>query len=503
MWSDRLSATRRKRLVERLRTILPAPSLHARGATTPLRIQRDVAPEQMAEELRGEPGFAWLDGGPGGSHRFFARPLVTLSVRNRRATVSGPSGQIRPIGPIERKTFAAGGFDLLDAAFAAWGGPVRGLLVGWLGYELGAELERLQPTSPLDLADDLKLPDLHLALYDAAIRRDGNGWHLESTDAWRSGAGGPGDRVREAEERLAAARKREPPQGSEPGTGRLATGPVIGRPNGRGFMAAVERAVSRIRRGQIYQVNLCRRLEAPLLTDRIWPLWQRLRAATPADHGAFLDLGRRRAVLSVSPELFLAVRDGSVETRPIKGTRPRGATPREDRALARELAESAKDRAELAMIVDVARNDLGRVCATGSVEVVRHAELVTLPTLHHTVSTVRGKLRPGADGATVSLLRAAFPPASITGAPKIQAMVVAAAEEERRRGPAMGALGWLSLGGDLELAVAIRTAVAAGGRVAYHAGCGITAESDPELELEETAVKARAFLTALGAPESP
>ena len=157
------------------------------------------------------------------------------------------------------------------------------------------------------------------------------------------------------------------------------------------------------------------------------------------------------------------------------------------------------------MIVDVARNDLGRVCTTGSVEVVQHAGLMTLPTLHHTVSTVRGRLRadPSQTADPVSLLRAAFPPASITGAPKIQAMVVAASEEERRRGPAMGAIGWLSLGGDLELSVAIRTAAAAGGRIAYHAGCGITADSDPELELEEAAVKARAFLTAIGAAESP
>ena len=489
MWSDRLPEAKRCRLAERLRAVLPAPGPHARGAVTPLRVPKGPAAsgEQMAEELRAEPGFAWLDGGS--AHRFFIRPLAVLTVRHGRATVTGPGGRV---------TFAAGGFDLLEAAFAAWGGPARALLVGWLGYELGAELESLKPTSPTSLEDDLKLPDLHLALYDAALRHDESGWHLESTDAWQGGSGG--DRVRDAETRLAAARKREIP---EPPEGRLATGPVTGRPNARGFMAAVERAVSRIRRGQIYQVNLCRRLEARLPADRIWPLWQRLRAVSPADHGAFLDLGRGRAVLSVSPELFLAVRGGVVETRPIKGTRPRGTTPKQDRALARELAESAKDRAELAMIVDVARNDLGRVCATGSIEVVRHAELVTLPTLHHTVSTVRGRLRSEEIAVAVPLLRAAFPPASITGAPKIQAMVVAAAEEETRRGPAMGALGWLSLGGDLELSVAIRTAAAAGGRVVYHAGGGITADSDPEIELEETAVKARAFLTALGASESP
>src|SRR5262249_5300366 len=149
-----------------------------------------------------------------------------------------------------------------------------------------------------------------------------------------------------------------------------------------------------------------------------------------------------------------------------------------------ELLASEKERAELTMIVDVARNDLGRVCETGSVRVARHAELMTLPTVHHTVSTVEGRLRDGLGPA--DLLRATFPPASITGAPKIRAMALLGALEERRRGPAMGALGWISFGGDLELSVAIRTAVAARGRIAYHAGCGIVADSEPEAELAES-----------------
>jgi para-aminobenzoate synthetase component 1 len=275
---------------------------------------------------------------------------------------------------------------------------------------------------------------------------------------------------------------------------------VVSRPGRGAFEAEVARTVERIASGEIFQMNLCRRLEAALPASGLWPFYRRLRSASPAEFGALLDLGEERAVLSISPELFLALRDGEVESRPIKGTRPRGANPREDRALARELAESEKDRAELTMIVDVVRNDLGRVCAAGSVEVTSHAGLITLPTLHHTVSTVRGRLAPGA--GALELLRAAFPPASITGAPKIQAMAAIAAAEERRRGPAMGALGWISLGGDLELAVAIRTAVAAGGRVAYHAGCGIVADSDPELEFAESAAKARAFLAALGAAEA-
>jgi anthranilate/para-aminobenzoate synthase component I len=150
--------------------------------------------------------------------------------------------------------------------------------------------------------------------------------------------------------------------------------------------------------------------------------------------------------------------------------------------------------------VDVARNDLGRVCETGSVQLASHAERMTLPTVHHTVSTIRGRLRP--ETTPAGLLRATFPPASITGAPKIRAMEVIAEEEERRRGPAMGALGWISLGGDLDLAVAIRTAAVARRLVTYHAGCGIVADSHPEHEFAESAAKAKAFLTALGAVET-
>lgn len=487
MWHDRLPAARRRRLVERLHTVLPAPSSAARGAVTPLRVPRGTppGPEQVAEVLRQRRGFSWLDGGRQG-HLLFAEPLAVLTARGCRSTVEGPGGRI---------TASVGGLALLETAFAAWGGPSRAMLVGFLGYELGAEIEALDP-SPADLEDDLGLPDLHLGLYTSGLRWDGRAWSLESTDAWPGVE--PHDPVRAAEEVLAAARSIAAP---EPSSDRLPAGPVRSRPNRGGFEEGVRRSVERIRSGEIFQVNLCRRIETDLPASRIPDFYRRLRAASPADQGAFLDLGRDRAVLSVSPELFLSVRDGSVETRPIKGTRPRGATPREDRALARELAESIKDQAELTMIVDVARNDLGRVCAPGSVEVVRHAEVVTLPTLHHTISTIRGRLRSEGPERAIELLRAAFPPASITGAPKIRAMTVAAREEEVRRGPAMGALGWISLSGDLELAVAIRTAVAAHGRIAYHAGCGIVVDSDPELEHEESAVKARAFLTALGATE--
>ena len=476
MWSDRLPERRRRQLVERLRSAVPAPAAGSRGSRTPLRLRGGLpSPEAVAAELQGQ--LIWLDGGPG-AHRLYARPYATLTVRKGRATVKGPSGDV---------SFRAGGFDLLEAAFAAWGGTGGASLVGYFGYELAGELEPLPPPPP----DDLGLPDLHLELYLAGLLWDGKGWTLEATDAWS-----PPFTVVEAEQLLEKSRRQ---QAHDPAQKRLATGPVVSRPGHAGFKAGVERIRESIARGDIFQANLCRRLEAPLPEEAAWPLYQRLRAASPADHGAFFHLGGGRSLLSVSPELYLSVRGDVVETRPIKGTRPRGANPREDRALARELMESEKDRAELTMIVDVARNDLGRVCDAGSVQVPAHAELSTLPTLHHTVSTVRGRLLP--DRGPADLLRASFPPASITGAPKIRAMSILSGEEEVRRGPAMGAFGWISLAGDLELSVAIRTAVCARGKIAYHAGCGIVADSDPELELEESAVKARAFLTALGASE--
>src|SRR5215210_5808906 len=290
MWHDRLPAGRRRRLVERLHGLLPAPSPAARGAVTPLRIPRGTppGPEQVAEVLRQRPGFSWLDGGRHG-HLLYAEPLALLTARGGRSTIDGPGGRI---------TASVGGLALLEAAFAAWGGPARAMLVGFLGYELGAEIEDLAP-SPAGLRDDLGLPDLHLGLYISGLRWDGRAWSLESTDAWPRGD--HRDPVRAAEEVLAAAQSISVPEAS---TDRLPAGPVISRPNRGGFEEGVRRSIERIRSGEIFQVNLCRRIETDLPASKIPDLYRRLRAASPADHGAFLDLGRDRALLSVSPELF-------------------------------------------------------------------------------------------------------------------------------------------------------------------------------------------------------
>ncbi|QOY89037.1 anthranilate synthase component I family protein [Paludibaculum fermentans] len=450
-------------LVERLRGVLPAP---AEAETRAVKLGSNVDSLLVAEALRGEPGFLWLDCA-GAASRLFTDPLVTLEVKNGELTARGAGGVIR---------VEAGGFDVLEAALEAWAGPGGALLVGYLGYDLAAELERLPALPP----DPDRVPDLHLALYDAHWRHEAGEWTYVSTEAWR------------------ARNVVEPPsKAGEAPAGPLSSGPVTSLPGAAGFEDAVRRTVDRIYAGELFQTNLCRRLEAPLADVAVWPLYRRLREVNPARFGAYVPLGAGRAVLSNSPELYLRVEGGRVSSSPIKGTRPRGATPEENVRMEAELTDSVKDRAELAMIVDVVRNDLARVCEPGSVVVEAHAELMRLPTLTHTVSTVSGLLRGGIGG----LLRASFPPASISGAPKIHAMEVAMAEEQRRRGPCMGSIGWISMDGRAELSVAIRTAVVAGGRVRYETGCGITAQSDPAQELAETRHKARAFLSALGCGE--
>ena len=261
----------------------------------------------------------------------------------------------------------------------------------------------------------------------------------------------------------------------------------------------------RIARGDIYQANLTRRLATPFDADP-WDRYRRLRTGDPSLFSAYLDLGpsqlsgRPRALLSASPEPFLAVdADGAVSTDPIKGTRPRGRDRAEDRALACELLTSAKDRAENVMIVDVLRNDLGRVCRPGSVRVPRLCRLERTAAVQHLVSTVTGRLAPGRD--PFDLLAASFPGGSITGAPKIRAMEILEELEPVRRGPYTGALGWIGPDGAMQTSILIRTLVADGRQLTLHVGGGITYRSDPGAEWDETVAKARGPLTAIGGVE--
>jgi len=259
------------------------------------------------------------------------------------------------------------------------------------------------------------------------------------------------------------------------------------------FEAAVRRVQAYISAGDIFQANLAQRFTAPLAMEPL-ALYQRLRERSPAPYAAFLDLGDV-IIASASPERFLSLQDGYVEARPIKGTRPRGRTPEEDRALAQALVTSDKDRAENVMIVDVLRNDLGRVCRYGSVTVPELWTLETHPTVHHLVSTVTGELAPGRDA--LDLVLAAFPGGSITGAPKVRAMQIIAELERCPRGPYCGAIGYVSVTGAMDLSVVIRTFVIAGETVTFQVGGGMTADSDPAAEYQETLDKARALLDAL------
>jgi para-aminobenzoate synthetase component I len=380
-----------------------------------------------------------------------------------------------------------------------------GGLVGFIGYDFGAVLERL----PSIAASDQDLPLLRLGLHDWVVA-----WDRRTGHAWLGGRALDGDgrrlarRLDDVHARLTAWPQRR--------DGAAVTGyaPISGASGAltfrstldrRAYLAGVERVRDHIARGDIYQANLTRRLEAPFEADP-WELYRRLRTGDPSLFSAFLDLGlgqlsgRPRALLSASPEPFLSVdSQGHVQTDPIKGTRPRGRDRVEDRALARELLASVKDRAENVMIVDVLRNDLGRVCRPGTVRVPRLCRLERTAAVQHLVSTVTGDLVKGRD--VFDLLVASFPGGSITGAPKIRAMQILEGLEPVRRGPYTGALGWIGPDGAMQTSILIRTFIADGRRLTLHVGGAITWKSDPAAEWDETVVKARGPLSAIGAAE--
>jgi para-aminobenzoate synthetase component 1 len=258
------------------------------------------------------------------------------------------------------------------------------------------------------------------------------------------------------------------------------------------YVAMVRQAKEYVAAGDIYQVCLAHRFSAPYAGDP-WPLYLALREASPAPHAAYLALGDE-TILSSSPECFLKMEGRFVMTRPIKGTRPRGSSPAEDERLARELTDSAKESAELLMITDLERNDLGQVCDFGSVRVSRLLELERHPQVFHLVSTVEGTLRAGI--SHVAALAACFPGGSISGAPKKRALEIIRELEPAPRGLFTGAIGYFGYDGTSQFNIAIRTVVARGGRAEFHVGAGITSDSDPSQEWEETLHKAAGILKA-------
>ena len=410
-----------------------------------------------------------------------ADPFLTIQAKGMLAEIWTPEGTERREG--DPLAILAELLERFSAPANKTGLPFIGGAVGYLSYDLCHFIERLPRTA----VDDVGVPDLSFAFYDtvAVFDHETGTAQVVATDVAR-----PGHETR-AEELTAtlseAACPPLPEASSPPGTLQASFTPDE-------YRAAVARVVEYIYAGDLIQVNLSQRFSAGL-RETPWELYRRLRAINPAPFAAYLGFPDTQ-VVSASPERFLRVEAGRVETRPIKGTRPRGKTPEEDAALADELRGSVKDNAELVMIVDLERNDIGRVCQAGTVRVPELVVLESYPTVHHLVATVVGDLETGR--GPVDLIRATFPGGSITGAPKVRAMEIIDEMEPTQRGIYTGSIGYIGFDGSMDLNIAIRTIVARNGKAHFQVGGGIVADSVPEAEYRETLDKGRALAEALG-----
>ncbi|WJN57434.1 aminodeoxychorismate synthase component I [Pseudomonas sp. SO81] len=359
--------------------------------------------------------------------------------------------------------------------------PFTGGLIGYLAYDFGRRLEQL----PAQAIDDLRLPDARFGLYGWALISD----HLLQTSQLVF------------HPRLEQAECKRLVQLFEAGTTQEATPFSLRKPfqadlSQDDYRDAIERIQAYIQAGDCYQVNFAQRFQAPCQGDA-WNAYRALRAACPTPFAGFQALDDGGAILSLSPERFLQVSQGRVETRPIKGTRPRGATPEEDAANAAELLASPKDRAENLMIVDLLRNDLGRSCSTGSVRVPELFALESYPNVHHLVSAVTGELADDCDA--LDLVAGSFPGGSITGAPKIRAMQIIDELEPTRRALYCGSLLYLDVRGELDSSIAIRSLLIKDGTVSCWGGGGIVADSDWQAEYQESITKVKVLLQTLEA----
>jgi len=451
------------------------------------------APDALFAAIADEPYAFFLDSAladPRLGRRAYmgSRPFLVFTARGRRWTVregravthgvGDPFEQVRRLLALHRMEPGAGA------------PPFPAGAVGFASYEAGRLLERIRQARPPARG----VPDLCFAFYESVIAID---LARREVSIAATGLTGPSARLgwqqRARAEALSDLVRRA---GSHTRARRrfALTTPLTPSLTHDQYVTAVESVRDSIARGEIYQANLTRTFSACWRGDP-FDLYRRLRAASPAPFSAYLNFGPVR-VLSSSPERFLKVQESRAETRPIKGTRPRGASPKLDKAQALELVRSAKDLAEHVMIVDLERNDLGRICEPGSVAVPELAALEMFPQVFHLTSTVEGRLRRGLTAADA--FRTLFPGGSITGAPKIRAEEILAELEPVPRGVYTGAIGWLGFTGNADLAIAIRTITLAGRSLSFGVGGGIVTDSDPELEEEETWHKAAGMLRALG-----
>jgi len=462
-------------------------------------------PESLIEQLHGTPGVVLLRSSPAGSPRaryslVAARPFLTFRSFGSRCDLNWDAA------PRDRRTQFGNPWHLLDSLMSRYElldevdlpFPLGGCF-GYWGYDLKNFVEPKLSPRP---ADDLELPDCQVGFYDSLVVFDH--W-LDKTWIVSTGLDLDGSRSEEKrrrqqefwEERLASDVSPVRPPGA-PSTEHGARGTehasgVHSSFSRSAFVEAVERAQRYIRAGDIYQVNLAQRLAAGCPMTG-WEFFGRLEAVSPAPFAAFLDCGDFQ-IASSSPELFLRLNGSQIQTRPIKGTRPRDADPTRDAQLTYELQTSAKEMAELVMITDLLRNDLGRVCEFGSVQVPELVRLERYAQVQHLVSTVEGRLRPAV--THLAAFASCFPGGSITGAPKIRAMEIINELEPVARGPYTGALGYLGFNRESQLSILIRAAICRAQTAYFHVGAGIVADSAPAAEYDETLTKARGFFAAL------
>ncbi|MCU1722862.1 aminodeoxychorismate synthase component I [Pseudomonas sp. 5P_5.1_Bac1] len=444
---------------------MPTCTLH------PLPYQAD--PARYFDCIRHAPGAVLLDSARPGAERgrfdlLSAWPLRSLVVQ------AGESGG-RYLQRLRDSLAELGPAELPDGVEL----PFAGGLIGYLSYDFGRRLEQL----PELARDDLSLPDATLGLYAWALISD----HQTGTSQLLFHP-----TLAQAErERLI---ERFNPVTPSPSERFHLDAPMRGDISAEQYREAFERVQQYIQAGDCYQINLTQRFRAPCQGDP-WHAYQALRAACPTPFSGFQTLDDGSTLLSFSPERFIRVSAGQVETRPIKGTRPRSTDPLQDRANGEELLASSKDRAENLMIVDLLRNDLGRTCEIGSVRVPELFSLESYPNVHHMVSAVTGRL--ASDKDALDLIAGSFPGGSITGAPKIRAMQIIDELEPSRRALYCGSLLYVDVRGEMDSSIAIRSLLVKDGQVCCWGGGAVVADSDWESEYQESITKVRVLLETL------
>lgn len=443
-----------------------------------LPYQKDSA--ALFEVIADLPWAVFLDSGPPSGNQgrydiFSADPYVMLTTRGKVTEIrSRTQVEISPENPFDLVKKILGQKEMSNNELPFCGGAI-----GYFGYDLARRIEKL----PVHATDEEKLPEMVIGIYDWAVIVD----HEQSV-TWLVHAGRDSkvkfETIKQRFAQKVAQRFRIPFR---------VTGKILSNMNREKYFDSFNKIQSYIHNGDCYQVNLAQRFAAPVEGDA-WLAYQSLRIINPAPFSAYFNTPYAQ-ILSTSPERFLKLQQGKVETKPIKGTRRRSGHPGEDAKAAMELATSIKDRAENVMIVDLLRNDLGKNCLPGSVKVNKLFAVESFATVHHLVSTITGQLDP--QRSALDLLAGCFPGGSITGAPKLRAMEIIEELEPCRRGVYCGAIGYIGFDGNMDTNIAIRTLVNAEGKIRFWAGGGIIADSKAEEEYQETFDKAAALTQLL------